>query len=195
MTPSMSYSEVILTENPYRKIRSETNWQAFVYIITGEINSGKTGTLLSIYHNLCRGDGFINSKIFDSGVYIGQRIIRLSTGESECFSFKDRFIPSDWDEEYRYDVYSFSKKGMEFARRTAADIIEKGVDPVFIDEIGPLELQMKGFYDIFSEILRKRKKVFVTVRSSCFEKVTEYFGIRKYQIIKVKDQPAKKLPG
>jgi nucleoside-triphosphatase THEP1 len=171
MKPLMPYNEEMLTENPYLKTKiSEANGRAFVYIITGEVNSGKTGTLLSIYRNLCRGDGFINSKIFDSGVYIGQRIIRLSTGESEYFSFKDSFIPSDWEEEYRYDIYSFSKKGMVFARKTAADIIEKGVDPVFIDEIGPLELQMKGFYDIFSEILRKSKKVFVTVRSSCLKR-------------------------
>lgn len=166
-------------------IISEVSKQTYVHIITGGINAGKTRKLLSIYHEIGRGDGFINTKVFHNDLYIGQRIVRLSTGESEHFSFKEGFAPSNWDEEYRYDVYCFSKKGMMFAYRTVSDIIAKGIEPVFIDEIGPLELMKKGFFHILILLLKMKNDVYITVRNSCVESVIKEFGIGKYQIIEV----------
>jgi nucleoside-triphosphatase THEP1 len=117
--------------------------------------------------------------------------MRLSTGESEVFSMKEGFIPYSWEEEYRYDIYRFSKKGMDFARRITDDIINQDIDPVFIDEIGPLELQKKGLYDIFSQILRKRTRVYVSVRNSCLAHTIKFFNIHNYKIIEVIKQPLK----
>ncbi len=161
----------------------EDSRRAFINIITGGINTGKTKKLLSTYHEIGQGDGFIIFKVFDGGLYIGQRIMRLSTSESENFSFKEGFIPINWDEEYRYDVYSFSKKGLMFAHKTISDILERGIDPVFIDEIGPLELQKKGFFNIFRALIKMEKDIYVTVRSSCVENVIKEFKIGKYKMI------------
>ena len=168
----------------FRKTKMQ-NVKAFVYIITGGINSGKTSELLSIYRRTGQGDGFINVKIYKAGLYIGQRIIRLSTGESEVFSLKEGFIPYGWEEEYQHDIYSFSKRGMDLARKITDDIIRQSIDPVYIDEIGPLVLQMKGLYDIFSEILGKRIMVYVSVRNSCLAHIIKFFNIRYYRIIEV----------
>ena len=160
--------------------------QAHVNIIAGGVNTGKTTGLLSIYREIGSGDGFINIKTFEAGKYSGQRIVRLSTGESEAFSFRKEFIPPNWDEEYRYDAYSFSKRGLQLAYKTVSDIISKNVEPVFIDEIGPLELQKKGFFDLLAVLLKTKKEIFITVRDSCVESVLKEFSIKKYQIIAVK---------
>lgn len=159
--------------------------QAYVRIITGGVNTGKTTKLLSIYRELGLGDGFITSKTYNANRYIGQVIVRLSTGEKEYFSFKKQFIPVNWDEKYNYDIYSFSERGFIFAYNIVTDIIAKKIEPVFIDEIGPLELQKKGFYDLFVMLLRIKKEIFVTVRESCVNNVIKEFGIQKYQMIEI----------
>ena len=162
----------------------EVNESALIQIVTGGINAGKSSKLFSIYREVGQGDGFINLKVFEGGSYVGQKIMRLSTGESECFSFKEGFIPSDWDEAYRYDAYSFSRRGLTFANKTITDIIVRGTEPVFIDEIGPLELEKKGFFHAFKGLLAAQKKIYVVVRCSCVERVVNEFGLGKYQIIK-----------
>lgn len=173
-------------ETIHRKIAlPEGRRQAYVNIITGEVNAGKTTKLLSIYREMGLGDGFINIKVYKAGQYTGQKIVRLSTGESEYFSFKKEFIPSNWDEEYSYDVYSFSRRGLIFAYNIISDMIVKDVEPVFIDEIGPLELQKKGFFNIFSLLLKIKKEIFVTVRCSCVGSVIKEFGIEKYRTIEI----------
>lgn len=163
----------------------EESRRAFINIITGGINTGKTKKLLSTYQKIGQGDGFIIFKVFDRGLYVGQRIMRLSTSVSENFSFKEGFTPINWDEEYRYDVFSFSKKGLMFAHETIYDILENGNNPVFIDEIGPLELQKKGFFNIFTALIKMEKDIYVTIRSSCVENVINEFKIEKYKVIKV----------
>jgi nucleoside-triphosphatase THEP1 len=150
--------------------------------VTGEVDSGKTARLLSIYRKLGSGDGFINAKIYTEGCFIGQRIIRLSTGESEIFSAISGFTPLEWDEVYKFGNFSFSEKGQAFARNTMDSIVECGIEPVFIDEIGPLELQKKGFYDILSILLRTKKEIYAVIRNSCIVSVLKEFGINRYDI-------------
>ncbi|HEX2946281.1 MAG TPA: nucleoside-triphosphatase [Clostridia bacterium] len=156
---------------------------AFVHILTGGVDSGKTTRLLSIYREMDSGDGFINVKIYREGTIAGQRIIRLSSGESEPFSYIRGFTPDGWDEKYTYGNYSFSEKGLAFARNIVSDIVSRRISPVFIDEIGPLELGKKGFYDIFRILLHTNNEIYTAVRESCIESVIREFGISAYEII------------
>ena len=156
-----------------------------VNIITGEINTGKTTKLLSLYSEKKLGDGFVTLKIYSNSRYIGQKLMRLSTGEETCFSFKDEYLPVGWDEECRYDIYSFSKKGITFAENIIEDVIRRRLNPVFIDEIGPLELQCKGFYNVFYRSLSECKDIYFTVRTSSLDDVIIAFGIKDYDIIKI----------
>lgn len=147
------------------------------------MDSGKTTRLLSIYRETGSGDGFISWKIYSEGKFAGQRIIRLSTGESKPLSFIMGFVPYGWDEKYTYGNFSFSEKGLTFARNIASDVISHGISPVFIDEIGPVELDKKGFYDIFSMLLRAGSQIYTAVRESCVDSVVREFGISAYEII------------
>lgn len=156
-----------------------------VIIVTGDINSGKTTKLNSIYNKHKKGEGFVLKKVFSHGEYIGQEIIRLSTGEKMRFSYIDGYLPDDWDEKYCYDKYSFSKKGFEFVQKIILEAISRKIEPIFIDEVGPLELSELGFYSILMLVLKMNKKIYISVRQSCLKDVIEKFGIRRYRIIKI----------
>jgi nucleoside-triphosphatase THEP1 len=153
-----------------------------IYIITGEINQGKTEKALSIF-SCKRGDGFISRKTFKNNIFNGYEIVRLSTGESIPLACRSDSTPLLWDEIYTVGSFSFSKKGFTFAESIADEIIKGDANPVFIDEIGPLELEGKGFFKILQKLLLTEKDIYITVRKSCLNDVIGAFKLEKYEII------------
>jgi len=154
-----------------------------VNIITGEINSGKTSRLVKLYGEINRGDGFFCRKNYIANHYTGQMIVRLTTGESTCFSFKQDFIPPGWDEVYTFDDYSFSRAGILFAQKVAMEIVQRNIQPVFIDEIGPLELMESGFHEILEQFLYLETNLYLVIRASCLLEVINKYHIAAFQIV------------
>jgi nucleoside-triphosphatase THEP1 len=153
-----------------------------IYVITGEINQGKTERILSIYHHK-KGDGIISRKILKNNIPYGYEIVRLSTNESMPLALKSDSTPSKWDEIYTVGSFSFSKKALILAESIIEEIIESETNPVFIDEIGPLELEGKGFFTILKKLLLTEKDIYITVRKSCLKDVIEAFKLESYEII------------
>jgi nucleoside-triphosphatase THEP1 len=150
-----------------------------IYIITGEINSGKSSYLLKLYNRNRIGDGFYNRKLFSDSNYIGQEIVKLSNGHSSPFSYKSGYLPMYWDELFTYQDYSFSRSGLLFC----SEIIRSSLNnplPCYIDEIGPLELQEIGLYQEFIEILQTKKDIYVVIRNRCLSDVLLKFKIDEY---------------
>lgn len=154
-----------------------------IYIVSGGVDQGKTTKLLSIYDEIKCGDGFINKKVFINGVNAGQVIIRLSTMERKYFSFKNEFIPKNWEEECRCGPYSISKEGLAFAGRIVRDILKARTEPVFLDEIGPLELAGGGFSPLFNMLIKEGLDLYVAIRESCIAAALEKFSINEYTLI------------
>jgi len=154
-----------------------------VHIITGEINSGKTSRLLTLYKKINCGDGFLCRKNYIENHYAGQMLVRLTTGESTCFSFKQNFIPPGWDEVYTLEDYSFSRAGILFAQKVAVEIVQRNIQPVFIDEIGPLELMERGFHEIFEQFLYLETNIYLVIRSSCLVEVINKYHIATFEIV------------
>lgn len=163
---------------------------AMMHIITGSINAGKTTKMIEIYRQLKCGDGFVTQKLFKDSVHIGQNIVRLSTGEHKVFSLKSDELPKCWLEKFRYFNYSFSQDGMNFAEHILNEMIvplqvkkhqevcitqtqknstySQNVGPIFIDEIGPLEIyHQQGLYSILIDVLASQCELYVVVRESC----------------------------
>lgn len=168
-----------------------------IHLITGAVNQGKSTRLLNIYHSLQRGDGFYNRKIYHQGNFVGQEIVHLATGESKLFSFRNGFIPDrkspfsdgnglfpdDCDEECRYDVFRFSREGLNFGRGIIRNALEHQLEPIFIDEVGPLELTGKGFYEILKTSIAASTNIYLVVRINCLPEVIDKFSIIRYQVI------------
>ncbi|HOO71004.1 MAG TPA: nucleoside-triphosphatase [Spirochaetota bacterium] len=156
-----------------------------VYIIHGEINQGKTTRIQSLYRELNRGDGFISKKIFKHLVFCGYEATRLSTGESTVQSLKSNLFPENRIPFYICGSFSFFRESFIFTASIIDDIIIKGIDPVYIDEIGPLELQGKGHYECFQKIAHSGRTVYCTARNSCLEKIISGFGLKNYSLIRL----------
>lgn len=156
-----------------------------VHFITGEVNSGKTTRLVSLYQAGGCGDGFFCGKIMVQGMYAGQRIIRLSTGESRLFSLREAFLPPKWSEECAFGGYSFSADGLSFARCILEDVRSRKVTPVFVDEVGPLELAGQGLHAAFAAILAAGAEVYVVVRKRMLEDVRAAYHLDAADVIEV----------
>ncbi|MBW7571511.1 nucleoside-triphosphatase [Caproiciproducens faecalis] len=152
-------------------------------VITGDINSGKTTVLINHYKINRQGDGFALPKFSIPGRAAGQKIMRLSTGEKKILSYSNGFEILNPSEAFRYKNYHFTKNGIAFANKIAADIINNNTNPVYLDEIGPVELMKSGFYYIVLAMLDHKKDMFLVVRSTCLEDVLNLFHIHADRII------------
>ncbi|MCK4766711.1 MAG: hypothetical protein KAW12_31250 [Candidatus Aminicenantes bacterium] len=161
-----------------------------IYIISGVVNEGKTGRMVSIYNRLGQGDGFVSTKIFANRgqeEFCGYEIRRLNTGEKKVLAFKAAYVPGKWDEACCFGPFCFSRAAFEFAESIIVDILQRGVEPIFIDEIGPLELSGGGFSTILQDVLKTGQDVYISVRNHCVQDVLEKFNIREYRIKKVSE--------
>jgi nucleoside-triphosphatase THEP1 len=156
-----------------------------ICIITGGIDEGKTREVEAIYRQMKKGDGWISRKVFLNEEFAGYEILRLSTNEKLPLAYKREYVPPGWDEIYTIGPFCFSKQAFDFAGKIIDEIIEKNIEPVFIDEIGPLELQGKGFCPMLGKILKTQKDIYIVVRSHCVDDVVNRFEIKNYEIIKI----------
>lgn len=155
-----------------------------INIVCGEINSGKTAKIESIYAKEKNGDGFITRKIFRDSLFIGYEIVRLSSGESKIQSLKNELFPPGELPACARGPYTFFKEGFSFADAIVDDIIRKGISPVFIDEIGPIELQGKGHCSCFKKVLQTDCVIYFAVRDWCLEQAVRSFSIKEYNLIR-----------
>ncbi len=150
-----------------------------VFIITGGVNTGKT-TLFERIHKRQGGGGFSLPKIIVNNQFKGYWIKDLNTGE------KTEFALTESMDGYLYKMgrFYFLPQGMEFARRIYKKAIETEEKNFFIDEIGPLELEDKGFSHIFRDALTSFENIYVVVRESCLDDVIRKFGLNEYKLVR-----------
>ncbi|MFP4460169.1 MAG: nucleoside-triphosphatase [Candidatus Zixiibacteriota bacterium] len=152
-----------------------------IKIITGPINSGKSTRLFEIANSLkARGEkiyGIIAEGIFENDKKIGFDIIDLDTGHRKKLARTNEKLVG-----FQLGKFHFSEKAFEFAKRA----IEKGIDEkhLFIDEIGPMELDRKGYFDIFSKSLFSyTENIYVVVRENIMDEFLRLFEIDDFLIL------------
>ncbi|MBC8491581.1 MAG: hypothetical protein H8D42_03380 [Candidatus Marinimicrobia bacterium] len=156
-----------------------------VNIITGNVNQGKTRYMRSLYEKR-GGDGFICVKVFDKNNFQGYDLVRLRTGEGTPFVRKNDAISGDWDEMCRFGIFSFSGQAFTIADRIIAEIIKDGTEPIFIDEVGPLEIvEQKGFYELLKRVLKLKREVYISIRNELIDELIKDFKINEPRITRI----------
>lgn len=141
-----------------------------IYILTGPIQTGKTTALGQWAGNNTHVYGIITPVINGVRVFMNVR-----TGEQwpmEAGSLNEEIL--------KVGKYNFSRLGFEKAEEVIRSSIEKE-GWLVIDEIGPLELNGKGFNQVLKELLAKRKeKILLVVREKdeILKEVKRVFGIK-----------------
>lgn len=151
-----------------------------IYIITGKINSYKT-TRLKERYNALKGDGFISVKHMSNNKVLYYHIERLSDQSKSMFAIHKEHYPVLFEKVEQLGPYVFDKNVFEMVETTMKNCIEQHVSPLFIDEIGPLEIAHKGFYKTFRRLLNSGLDVYFTCRASLVESVVKTFNIKAYE--------------
>jgi nucleoside-triphosphatase THEP1 len=156
-----------------------------ITIVTGDIDSGKTRYLKELYEKDHKGDGVLSLKYFDDDRCIGYDLYHLKSGEKIDFIRLKTDLPKNWKEQSEIGRFSFSEKGFALAERVL-NKVEKG--PIYIDEIGPIEIWFKeGFYKRLKELVKNEYDLFLTLRPSLIDDFHDEFGLSgKTKIITLK---------
>jgi nucleoside-triphosphatase THEP1 len=118
----------------------------------------------------------------DSLVY-GYNLQRLSSGKEISFVIRDIF----WDEKksvlYKLGPYCFYEDAFLYLENIIDNFIKNNVNPVYLDEIGILELNSQGFDRILKKLVKAKIDLCLVVRSDLIDKVCERYGFDEFEII------------
>ncbi|MCG8568652.1 MAG: hypothetical protein MJB14_00795 [Spirochaetes bacterium] len=159
-----------------------------VVIIHGDINQGKTSTLLSLYYKNRDGDGFVLLKKMIENQHNGYQIMHLSTGRVIPFAVPSKSKPDHWNEVCQLGKYSFHSKGFLYGQYIVEKMLETGVSPFYIDEAGQLEISGKGFHYVIQRLMSLNKPLYLSVRNKFVGDVIKCFNIKNYQLIEASVQ-------
>lgn len=149
--------------------------QRKMYILTGDIHSGKTTTLMKWAAG--RKDVYgILTPVTD-----GKRVF-MNVETKELFDME--IPPGSGEESLSVGRFVFSKTNFEKANAILQMAAKEKSGWLVIDEIGPLELNGKGFSETLKNILRSdyNQNIILVVRKQLLEKMIEYFELNPAQI-------------
>lgn len=149
-----------------------------IYILTGSIQSGKTTRLLQWSVEKKNVFGILTPVVEGKKVFMDAHTkehfaMEAEPGEEEILSV---------------GRFAFSKKAFE----KAIDILNQSVKAkkgwLIIDEIGPLELEGKGFFETVKQILSNQNSLnlLFIIREHLVEKAIDFFKLERNKIVIVK---------
>ena len=156
-----------------------------IHIVTGKMNSGKSTTLGSIYQELKKGDGFISVKRMHYDKVHGYEIMRLSTNNLHPLVIREEFAHQDMKIVCQIGPYLFLEDTLRIVENEIEEMIQSKVSPIFLDEIGQLELYDQCFDSIFRKMAESNLDIYITVREDLVDKVIDKYGIKEVEIITV----------
>lgn len=158
-----------------------------IHIITGKINDSKTTKLLDIFYSMENGDGFVALKKMKNDLVYGYVALHLSTGDQYPLTIREDFKDEEFVSCCQVGPYLFYKPTIDLIEEKIRGMIQKRVSPIFLDEIGILELNNQCFANIFQEMVDSKLDLYVTIRRSLVEEIIERYQITEYHLIESKE--------
>lgn len=154
-----------------------------VKIVTGKINSFKTSRLKAYYQNHLLGDGFLAIKTMSGSIVHHYDLMQLSTNELRPYIIRDSFLKEPQAIRHQIGPYCMLESGCQWVERQIQDMIEKQISPIYLDEIGLLELKDLGFGPLLKRLLDLKIDLCLVIRQDLLDAVIQHFQIKKYEII------------
>lgn len=156
-----------------------------ITLVTGEKNVGKSTYLYEWFRKEPVGCGVISIKEYDNDIHVGYDLLLLPiyTRIQLCTLIPPSYTP------HRKDLiqgrFIFKKEAFD----TAIDYILENLppigEPIWIDEVGILESEGKGFMPIIAKISNLGYDLRIGVRLSCLKKITQMLHNNHCEIIYV----------
>ncbi len=153
-------------------------------IVIGKINDNKTTTMLELYKKRGIGDGFVSIKHMIQDTVHSYDAMQLSTHEQRLLIKRDIFYDDDFKVCCKLGPYYFSDETMAWIKETMLTLARRGVTPLYLDEIGMLELENKGFHDLLKTLLSKDIDLVLSVREDLVDKIINHYHLDDVTLIK-----------
>jgi nucleoside-triphosphatase THEP1 len=145
-----------------------------IILVTGIVNSGKTTLMEELAEQeSLQGNslsGIIAPGVFKEGEKIGFDVTDLSTGHSKPLARAG----NSGMRGFSAGRFVFSNEGLNFAKKALLNFRPGGV--VFLDEVGPLELNGGGYTGCLRRLLRSDiGRLYISVRHECLPAVRRKF--------------------
>lgn len=154
-----------------------------INIITGKINSYKTTRIKKIYDEDKLGDGFISVKTMKEDKVLYYELEHLKTGAKRISIIHTGHYPNQFINYDQVGPYVFDLDYLKEVEQEIEEMIKKRVEPIYLDEIGLLEINKKYFYAILKKIVDSELEAYITVRNTLIASVIDVLKLKDYKII------------
>ena len=155
-----------------------------ITIISGEKHSGKTTKLLEIISDFKLRDisytGILAIGTFKNNQRHSFDIVDISTQEKMEFMSVEPSIGSD-----KIGRFYINKNALEFGNRVLEKAIISNAKYLIIDEIGPLELDEKGWAPILNKSIETNRNIIISVRKELLNDILKKFKISEFELIEI----------
>jgi nucleoside-triphosphatase THEP1 len=161
-------------ENRLIEIRSKQNTNRKIYVVTGNIGTGKTSLIQNIVSKLQSENisvaGVVTTRIIENETTTGYDILNVATDE------KARFLRTFGENgQQRIGKYYIYAEGLKLGENSFKSTDAK---LIVIDEIGKLEIDEKGWHNSIAQIISNSKShLLLSVREEVINEV-----LNKYQL-------------
>lgn len=181
-SPSKQIAHLInFSDDLLQSFQNEVNKEQKIIIISGEQGEGKTTFLEEViallHEERIDFDGIIAKGIDESGERKGFDLIYLKTGKIYPLSTTTPTVDYTRYGRFFFDENVFHKV-TNLLKNTASGF-------VIIDEVGPLELQDKGWASAIEQLLNNNTSMIWVVRKSLLDAVINHWEISKAQVFDI----------
>lgn len=152
-----------------------------VTIVTGNIHNGKTTKMIHLFE-ANKGDGFVSIKNMKEDYVKGFDYLQLANKRTGPLATKHKIEPIR-------DIlgpYYFNEEAMSYIELQLRELVEEGISPIYLDEIGQLELDGKGFYNIVKwviEHMNQHLMFYISIRKPYVKQMIDLFQLKDVAII------------
>jgi nucleoside-triphosphatase THEP1 len=180
----------VISQVEYRldEIKSKIDKKQSVFIITGDIGSGKTSTIKQLIKEIKRKGltvaGIYSQRIMEQNETIGYDIIDIKSNVRGPFLRLS--TDSTLDTIGKYQIF---KDGLKLGESTLSEIADTPANFIIIDEVGKLETKGEGWSENLKSILKnKDSKIIISVRNSFINDVVTHFKIENYTVLEIENE-------
>lgn len=155
-----------------------------IKIVTGKINSKKTTRMMDLYLQDHQGDGFISLKTMSEQKVYGYHALKLSSREKRLLMVHKDFYLNEFFCIEKIGPYLIHPSVKQWVEQEIGKMIQKKVQPIYLDEIGALELSGMGFDDIFKKMVLSGLDLVIVVREDMIDQVVNHYQLKDVTIIK-----------
>ncbi|MBT3749642.1 MAG: DUF2478 domain-containing protein [Bacteroidetes bacterium] len=183
--PTLIREFLSLANDLYQYYASMEMRMPVVFIISGGKETGKTSFLTELTAELkkrkVRLGGFLAAAVHIGNQRTGYGLLSVESGAR--MGFCQTLHHPDWT---RIGRYYIDPAGLEFGQGLIREALKGECSTVIIDEVGPLEMQNKGWANELKLLAGHSRIVQIwSVRDQLVQKVTRKWPLNKYEILSV----------